>query len=600
MKTLPESLLEKPKLSSLVWETFKLNKHWAIAIIFLRSASLSADLFWPLFNKYMTDELISMGQNAFSWLNLSWCIALGLVSWYIQPLAGVAVGVISSRRVAAMRASVRQLFLKDMYKQSQQFFHDRFSGSISTSLRDISDGLSDIVYEIVFQFIPAFFLFVSLGFVMFKMHFAYILVLLVWMVFQVCLIRYTQKQSQLRSKNYADKRSELFGKIIDSISNHLSVTSFTATEHEQARIKETETQLIDRRAHAMHYHQGVTFISASIEVLFVFAGILPIYLYQFQKGEATVGDLMLILLGIYGMMKVVQNISERMLVFYEQIGTCQDALQKIAVPKQITDAADAKEIIITKAGITIDDINFAYLENRPVLQNVSFQINSGEKVGLVGYSGAGKTTFVNLLMRFYDVTKGNILIDGQDIRDVTQDSLRGNIAMIPQDTSLFHRTLFENIRIARPEASDEEIIAAAKMAGAHNFILTLVNGYDTLVGERGVKLSGGQRQRVAIARAFLKAAPILILDEATSALDSVTEKSIQDALNTVMTGRTTIVIAHRLSTLRQMDRILVFDQGRIIEQGSHEELLTHNGKYAQMWAMQAGGFLPEHENSATS
>ena len=239
-------------------------------------------------------------------------------------------------------------------------------------------------------------------------------------------------------------------------------------------------------------------------------------------------------------------------------------------------------------------MTFHYDEGAHLFNNKNVIIQSGQKVGLVGLSGSGKSTFVNLILLLFDVESGKIVIDGQNIRKVTQESLRENIAMIPQDVSLFHRTLMENIRYGRTDATDEEVIDASKKAHCHEFISQLKEGYESLVGERGIKLSGGQRQRIAIARALLKNAPILILDEATSALDSLTEKLIQDSLHALMQGRTTIVIAHRLSTLSEMDRILVFDKGQIVEDGSHDDLLKAKGHYSRMWAMQAGGFLPDH------
>ncbi len=259
------------------------------------------------------------------------------------------------------------------------------------------------------------------------------------------------------------------------------------------------------------------------------------------------------------------------------------------------DVLDAKPLVVTKGHIKFEQVTFYYKEDNSLFEQLDVEIQAGTKVGLVGASGSGKTTFVNLILRFFDVESGRILIDGQDIAQVTQDSLHEQIAMIPQDTSLFHRSLMENIRYGRLEATDQEVIEAAKRAHCHEFISSLPEGYHTLVGERGIKLSGGQRQRIAIARAMLKNAPILVLDEATSALDSVTEKYIQVALSSLMQGRTVIVIAHRLSTLAEMDRILVFDQGHIIEDGNHPTLLAKQGHYAKLWHMQAGGFLLEQE-----
>jgi ATP-binding cassette subfamily B protein len=269
-------------------------------------------------------------------------------------------------------------------------------------------------------------------------------------------------------------------------------------------------------------------------------------------------------------------------------------LRALVVTPDIQDRRHARELVVSKGEIIFEDVQFSYQGSDPLFQNKSVKIESGQKVGLVGYSGSGKSTFVNLILRLFDVTSGQITVDGQDIRHVTQDSLRANIGMIPQDPSLFHRTLGENIRYGKTNATDEEIVEASKKAHAHAFISALAQGYDSLVGERGVKLSGGQRQRIAIARAILKNAPLLILDEATSQLDSVTESDIQDSLWQLMQGKTTIVIAHRLSTLLHMDRILVFDESKIVEDGTHQALLTQRGLYATLWNAQVGGFLPEN------
>ena len=277
------------------------------------------------------------------------------------------------------------------------------------------------------------------------------------------------------------------------------------------------------------------------------------------------------------------------------IGKCNQSLKSLFVPLDLVDAPGATDIHITKGEIQFDHVDFSYKNTNPLFKNKSIIIPPGQKVGLVGYSGGGKTTFVNLILRLYDINGGRILIDGQDIATVTQDSLRAHIGMIPQDSSLFHRTLMDNIRYGRTDATEAEVNDAAKRAHAHEFIEQLPDGYASLVGERSIKLSGGQRQRIAIARAMLKNAPILILDEATSALDSVTEHVIQIAINDLMRDKTSLVIAHRLSTLLHMDRILVFDKGKIVEDGTHNELLTKAGVYKTLWDAQVGGFLGDGE-----
>jgi ATP-binding cassette, subfamily B, bacterial len=294
-----------------------------------------------------------------------------------------------------------------------------------------------------------------------------------------------------------------------------------------------------------------------------------------------------------------RGLSRRFLDFFEYVGNINDGVTMIVRPHDVTDAPGARILEVTRGELSFEDVSFGYTAGTPIFQGLCLEIRAGERVGLVGYSGSGKSTLVNLALRLFDPQHGRILIDGQDTAGVTQESLRAAIAMIPQDPMLFHRTLLENIRYGRLDASDDEVIEAARLAHAHDFIMATPGGYQSLVGERGVKLSGGQRQRIALARAILKQAPILLLDEATSALDSVTERDIQHSLEYLMRDRTVVVIAHRLSTLAHLDRIVVFHAGQVIEEGTHDELLARDGHYAHMWRMQAGGFLPASEASGT-
>jgi ATP-binding cassette subfamily B protein len=291
----------------------------------------------------------------------------------------------------------------------------------------------------------------------------------------------------------------------------------------------------------------------------------------------------------------VRNLSRRFLEFFEYIGNITDGVSIIIRPHEIVDMPGARDLEVTHGEIRFEDVNFAYAEGIDVFRGLSVTIRAGEKVGLVGFSGSGKSTFVNLVLRLYDIQHGRILIDGQNIREVTQQSLRRAVSMISQEPSLFYRSLRENVRYGSLDATDADVQEAAHKAHAHEFITAMPKGYDALVGERGVRLSGGQRQRIAIARAVLKNAPIVIMDEATSSLDSVTERYIQESIRNLMQGRTSIVIAHRLSTIAHLDRIIVFHAGRVVEDGTHAELLARNGHYARMWSMQARGFLPEND-----
>lgn len=406
----------------------------------------------------------------------------------------------------------------------------------------------------------------------------------------ICFI--TAKKCSRLSKIHAESRSRLTGKIVDSFSNIINVKLFAKQRYELAYMHHFQED--ERRK-----HQASQFMVEKIKIALgittiVFPGILMTWyvIYSWQQNVLTIGDVVLIFNMTSNLTVLTWMVSLEMPSIFTEIGICQQALSIIKAKHDIVDRAEAKLLVVNNGGIIFDDVTFYYTKANPVFSNLSIKIEPGTKVGLVGFSGSGKSTFVNLIMRFFELHSGQINIDGIDISTATLDSLRGQISMIPQNPSLFHRSLRENICYGKATATENEILVASKQAHCHEFICKLPKGYDSLVGERGIKLSGGQRQRVAIARAILENQPILVLDEATSALDSITENYIQDALHFLMKGRTTIVIAHRLSTLSEMTRILVFDNGQIVEDGDHNSLLRKKGHYAKMWNMQAGGFLP--------
>jgi len=352
-----------------------------------------------------------------------------------------------------------------------------------------------------------------------------------------------------------------------------------------------ESQIKDE---ALQWHMLKIKILQGTSVTLLFGSMLAVLIYAYERNLVTVGDFAFILSLSMTIMQGLWYLATHFLTFSQELGICHQALSIINVPHEIVDKPSAKNLKVNKGEITFEHVFFNYERGKKVFKDKSLIIQGGQKVGLVGFSGSGKTTFASLILRFFEVSSGRILIDGQDIAEVTQDSLHTQIAIIPQDPMLFHRSLIENIRYGRLEATDEEVIEASKKAHCHEFVELMPEGYNTLVGERGLKLSGGQRQRIAIARAILKNAPILILDEATSALDSVIERKIQEGLTYLMKNRTTLVIAHRLSTLSDMDRILVFMGGQVVEDGTHEGLLAKGSHYAKLWEMQAGGFLPSY------
>ncbi len=391
---------------------------------------------------------------------------------------------------------------------------------------------------------------------------------------------------------HGESRSTLVGKIVDSLTNNVVVNLFFRFRFEKDHIAHYQRQ--EQKANYLaQVYSAKMFTSLSVAFLVEVFTLTGFIIFYWTHGKISAGEVVQSFYTIWNLSMIVWMVGDKAPEFFQSLGIAKQALAVMQHPQDLLDPPHAVELSIKRGEIVFENVSFCYGEKK-IFQNKNLRIGAGEKVGLVGYSGAGKSTFVNLILRFFSLEKGRILIDEQDIASVTLESLRGNIALIPQDPILFHRSLEDNIRYGRVEASKEEVIESAKLAHCDEFIKQCAKGYSTLVGERGTKLSGGEKQRIAIARAMLLKAPILILDEATSALDSVTEKYIQDSLDKLMANRTTIVVAHRLSTLSKMDRILVFDQGKIIEQGSHLELLNKKGHYAHMWQMQAGGFLPDH------
>jgi ATP-binding cassette subfamily B protein len=384
--------------------------------------------------------------------------------------------------------------------------------------------------------------------------------------------------------------------IVDSVTNLTSSRLFARLGFERRYLNEQlKRELVEVRKSNWYSERIRWFQFISSAILKI--GTLYYSLSLWSQGKIAAADFVVATSLSLLIISEARNLSKRFLEIFEHIGNISHGVSTIIQPHEIIDRENAISHSITQGRIEFRRVNFSYSNEKQVFNNLSVVIQAGQRVGLVGFSGSGKSSFVNLILRLFDPQSGKILIDGVDIRDMTQEALHSQISLIPQDPSLFHRTLLENVRYGRLEATDEEVIEASRKAYAHDFISRIEEGYDSLVGERGVKLSGGQRQRIAIARVILKDAPILILDEATSSLDSITEKAIQDTLDLAMQGKTVIVVAHRLSTISHLDRILVFDNGRIVEDGTHQELLTKHGAYYKLWKMQAGGFLPVEATS---
>lgn len=477
-------------------------------------------------------------------------------------------------------------------RHSYSFFTNMFIGSLVTKTKRFVDSFETLHDIIVFHIWFAGVSVLSALIVLFFAAPIFAWIFLGWLIVFVVGSSFFVRGIVSRDVVYARLKSRVTGALADAFTNVLNIKMFAQREHETQAFSSVTAQeeSARRRAWFMQTHQ-IVFQAALIAAIEIGSMFLAIKMWV--AGDITLGTVTLIQTYLLLLFDVVWNIGRNMTRFINAVADAQEAIEIFEKPISIADPAVPQHAKMHEGAITFNAVSFAYNTKNTIFSNLSFSIPAGQRVGLVGHSGAGKTTITKLLLRFSDVTSGNICIDGQDIRSVTQDDLRRHISYVPQEPILFHRSLYENIAYAKNGATKEEVIAAAKRAHAHEFIMRLPDAYDTLVGERGVKLSGGERQRVAIARAFLKDAPIVLLDEATSALDSMSERFIQDSFNTLMQGRTTIVIAHRLSTIVQMDRILVFDRGVIVEDGSHEELLSCNGIYAQLWKQQSAGFIAE-------
>ncbi len=527
-------------------------------------------------------------------------IAMAVLVLVGRPLALLADSLVRNNAVVpGVTNLIRWQSHWHVVRQSWPFFQNDFAGRIANRVMQTGNAVRECVVSSIRAVWYIAVYGVSALLLMAAADWRLAIPTVLWFASYAFFLRHFVPRMRDLAKTSSELRSQVMGRVVDSYTNILTVKLFSRARDEDAYVRE----VIDDHTGAIAAHMRlITTFMATLSTMnaLLLVGTAGIGIVLWGRGEVSAGVVATALPLAWTIANVAGWVSWEVTGIFENVGVVQEGMQTIAVPHQLVDAPDARVLEVSRGEIAIEGLSFTYgrSDGLAVLDDLNLVIRPGERVGLIGRSGAGKSTLVNLLLRFHELEKGSIRIDGQDIRGVTQESLRGAIGMVTQDTSLLHRSIAANIGYGRPSATRAEIEAAAKKAQAHEFILGLEDwtgrrGYEAHVGERGVKLSGGQRQRIAIARVVLKDAPILVLDEATSALDSEVELAIQEQLLGLMEGKTVIAIAHRLSTIARMDRLIVLDAGRIVEQGTHAELLVRDGAYASLWRHQSGGFLPD-------
>ncbi|MEL6883276.1 MAG: ABC transporter ATP-binding protein [Pseudomonadota bacterium] len=591
----PEKDAPPTKLWPFLWDYSQpFKKIFVIcAIMSIVVAAVEVGLIW-----YMGRivDLLGAGPAAF-WDNYGTeAIVAALFILLLRPiLQALDVMIMNNAIMPNFGTLIRWRAHKHVLRQSVGWFENDFAGRIANRIMQTPPAAGEVIFQVFDAISFALAYLIGAAVLLTFADPRLLLPLTIWFVLYCVLIRWTVKRVGPASQAASDARSTVTGRVVDAYTNIHSVKMFAHHDLEMDYAKEAIDKTRDTFMVEMRLY---TIMDVALVILngFLIVSVVGWAILLWTQGAASVGVVAAATALTLRLNAMTGWIMWALTTFFRQLGVVAEGMETIAQPITLVDASDAKPLTLTDGTITLHELSHHYGRGSGGLDAITATIKPGEKVGLVGRSGAGKSTLVKLLLRFYDAEAGRIEIDGQDITRVTQDSLRLNIGMVQQDSSLLHRSVRDNILYGRPDATEDQMIAAAKQAQAHDFILDLVDpqgrtGYDAQVGERGVKLSGGQRQRVTLARVILKNAPILVLDEATSALDSEVEAAIQDTLYRMMEGKTVIAIAHRLSTIAQLDRILVLDDGKIVEDGSHDALLAQGGLYSQFWARQSGGFI---------
>ncbi|MFH1620706.1 MAG: ABC transporter ATP-binding protein [Patescibacteria group bacterium] len=570
------------------WHEIRRFRGWIFFLFVCIFATSVIQVITPIYYKKLFNQLIESGQLTVTdkaYFILYIVFGLSLSGMFLYRITAFIENYVVSRIMVTLEMSA----FRRLQGQSYNFFTNIFTGSLVKIINRYIRSFYKLLDIVIWTLLPITVSVIGILFVLVFINPFLTILYVIWIILfaaaNVVFARWKMKYDVLK----AEKDSQAGGALADSLSNNLNVKLFSASRFEERKYKGIlgEWRILQQKTWNLgemnFVIQGLFMVVIEFISIYTALGLM-------SEGKLTIGDLALIqgylmifFEKFWGLGRVIRDV-------YDAMADARDMVQILNMPYEVKDALSAKKLRITKGLIEFKEVYFAYSKTRQVLNGLDFEIGSREKVALVGSSGAGKSTVVRLLLRFYDPNKGKIMIDGQDISLVKQDSLRESVSLVPQEPILFHRSLLENIRYGRRNATDDQVVEAAKRAHCHEFIIDLPKGYETLVGERGVRLSGGERQRVAIARAILKNAPILVLDEATSSLDSESEALIRDALEGLMKNKTVIAIAHRLSTIMQMDRIVVMEKGKIVDSGSHDVLLKKSGTYSKLWKIQAGGF----------
>jgi ATP-binding cassette subfamily B protein len=566
-------------------------RRWYLLMIALETINSTCGILIP----YATGQIIKAVTQAHEqslslvehlkgplWLFIA--LAIGEV---VFARAGGGVQIIIGPR---QRQTVTRAMYAYLQHHSHRFLSNDFAGSLAHKISETSMGYSQTIWTLIFDFYPMVIVFSLAIFMLGRAHRGLAEFVAIWAVCFVSLSFWLATRTRPFAVAASAARSETTGKVVDAVTNLTSTRLFARLDYEREYLDSQLRKEMRAVRRSNSYSERVRWFQYSAAAVLKI-GVLYYALQLWGRGEITVAEFVVASTTTLLIINEARNLSRRFLEFFEYLGNVANGVHTLVRPHEVVDQPGAQRLPVERGRIEFQDVSFGYSDEQLIFQHLNVTIPAGQRVGLVGFSGSGKSTFVSLILRLYDPQGGKILIDGHEIRAMTQDSLHSQLSLIPQDPNLFHRTLMENIRYGRLDATDEEVVDAARKAYADEFIRKIKDQYSSLVGERGVKLSGGQRQRIAIARVVVKNAPILILDEATSSLDSITEQAIQETLNEVMQGKTVIVVAHRLSTIAHLDRILVFDQGRIVEDGTHEELLALGGSYHRLWSRQAGGFV---------